>query len=676
MTAVDSHHNRWANYKQLTSGFPPASTSVSLAFDGPGLTSEGKRQAQVAGDKLRWRTNPIRHSRPSRAGALEHGISKNRWSSYGGTRAARFDEGQDAQDEASETSNTANDEEEPKIGHPSLLEVFEAELAKKISVTDSEEAMGSTSPAVRTPLPEPAMQVDPLSESQGQPLPRTSQTLLGLTKEHLHELNAGDMALSQGIPTAIDRGIRIAASGLGACIQSVVRGLQEVSNVSRQAADRTRIVDSQLIDDAVLGFQCLTEGFATALRREMAINPAGTTSTPLSGPEDVENDSRSTTLDPSHGNDLEEDAITAHESNRSTLNRSDDPSKMVHNPGPNHAAAPKNISESPTSPQLETESQPRSGTAMSKEPRFHEPGPIHLPSCSGYVDHLRQSQSSNIFDEPHNIQRASSPPLDTHFPMLAQFEGENFGAFPTFPALPNMQPLVPQRSPGQSRDSRPTNGNLPVVSSSNSAKASRRSHDTVTVRHEHSAQRHRHEVIPLNRMNSAARLAGPFDPLEAELSARPRLTEGLRRNATVASTDIRQAVRRRRPYSEVFDGSGRVPWGTFLEDNDCEHRNLYEASDDRGRPLGANQEHPKRLSRPEAGSRRSPFAAAGYDDQHYDVSTVGKISDCVSQLRDLGFGGEDGDSAGRLLIYAQAAGGVLVDAIDLIEAEQQAWQRL
>ena len=303
---------------------------------------------------------------------------------------------------------------------------------------------------------------------------------------------------------------------------------------------------------------------------------------------------------------------------------------------------------------------------MSKEPRFHEPGPIHLPNRPRYVDHLRQSQSSNMFDEPHNIQRASSPPLDTHFPTLARFEGEDFGAFPTFPALPNMQPLVPQRAPRQSRDSRPTNRNFSVVSSSNSAKASRRSHDTVTGRHEHSVQRNGHELIPLNRTNSAARLAGPFDPLEAEPSARPHLTDGLRRNATVASTDIRHAVRRRRPYSEVFDGSGRVPWGTFLEDNDREHRNLYKASDDRGRPL----------SRPEAGSRRSPFAAAGYDDQHYDASTVGMISDCVSQLRDLGFGEEDGDSAGRLLIYAQATEGVLVDAIDLIEAEQRAWQRL
>ena len=69
----------------------------------PGLTSEGKRQAQVAGDKLRNRTNPIRHSRPSRGSVSEHGISKNRWSSYG-PRVIRFDERRDPHAESSEKS--------------------------------------------------------------------------------------------------------------------------------------------------------------------------------------------------------------------------------------------------------------------------------------------------------------------------------------------------------------------------------------------------------------------------------------------------------------------------------------------------------------------------------------------------------------------------------------------
>ena len=658
--------------------FLPASTSLYPAFDGPGLTSEGKRQAQVAGDKLRWRTNPIRHSRPSRVGASEHAISKNRWSSYSGTRATRFDERQNAQDEGTDTSNTADKEEVPNNGQQSLLEVFEAELAKEMPTINGEEARGFESPVAQTPVPKPANQVNPFSESQAQPLPHGSQGLLGLINEHLDERTAGDLALSQDFSTAIDRGIR----GLGACMQSIGRGLQEVSSVSRQAAERTRNADLQLIDDAVLVFQSLTGGFTAALGRQMAVNRPAPTSAPRNGSEEVDIGSRPTALGPSNGKDPEEDAVTVRKSHPYYLSGGDGPSEIAYNTGPDHATAPRYISGKPASPQLEIESQPRSAPAMSKEPRFHKPGPIHLPSRPGYVDHLRQSQSVRTFEELCNIQRANSPPLDARFPTLAQFEGENFGTTSTFPALPDMQPLVPHRAPCQdmrgtrSEESKPSNGSFPLLSSSSSAEGSRRSRGSVNGHHKHSVQQKGHEVIPPSRPSSAARLAEPFDPLETEPSARPHLTEGFRRNATISSKDIRRAARRRRPYSEVFDGSGRVPWSGFLQDNVRERRGLHRASDNKGRPPSANQEHPKRLPRPETGLRRSPFAAAGYDDQHHDDSTVGKINDCVEQLRELGFGGEDSDSGGRLLVYAQAADGVLVDAIDLIEEEQRAWQRL
>lgn len=655
MTAVDSHQNRWANYKSSTSAFlPKASTSVSQDFDGPGLTSEGKRQAQVAGDKLRCRTNPIRHSRPSRVGSLEHGICKNRWSSYSGTRATRFDERQDAQEEAKDTSNTMDKDEVPRDGQPSLLEVFEAELAKKISATDSEEARGVEPPAAPTPVPEPATRVDPSIEtlpSQSQPLPQES--LLGLINEHLQELTAGDVDLS----TAIDHGIRTAVNGVGACIQGIARGLQEVSSVSRQAADRTRDADLQLMDDAVLGFQSLTRGFTAALGREMATNPRETTFGLRKGPGEVKTGQSSTPLAISHDGQPDENAITAHKSNEFSLKRGVDPSETAVNSKQNHPAAPRYNPEIPVSPKSEMERQPRSRPAMSKEPRFHRPGPIHLPNFPGYLDSLRRSQSTKTLDEQDKIHCASSPPVDTHFPILAQSEGEYFEAAPSFPALPSMEPLIPQRAPRRSiGESGPANGKLSYVSGPNGAEASRRSHNPVAGPREHSAQRNPLEFIPLSRLGSAARLAGPFDPLEAEPSARPRLTEGLRRNATIASTNPRHAARRRRPYSEVFDGSGRVAWDAFLQDNGRGPTVLYRASDYKGRHLGANQEHSKRVSRPEAGLQRSPLAVAVYDDQHHDDSTVGKINDCVEQLRDLGFGGDDEDSAGRLLVYAQAAG--------------------
>ena len=667
MTAFDSPQSRWPTI---------TSTSASPAFDGPGLTSEGKRQAQVAGDKLRWRTNPIRHSRPSRVGALEHAISKNRWSSYSGTRAARFDERQDAEDVPGDGSKIEDNEEKRKDCPKSLLEVFETELAREISATDGEEATEYQLP-VQNSVPEPAIQVNLSGKSQVQPSPQGSQALLGLFNEHLRELTATNIALSQGLSTFVGHGIR----GLGACMQSIARGLQEVSSASRQAADRSRNGDLQLVDDAVLGFQSLAGDFMAALGGEMATNRPGITSASRDESDGVENDSRSPTFDVSDNQNPKEDAITALKSNQHPANASEGPSNTVCNRGSMHATAPRYDSEKAGSPQPDKESQRRSTLTTSKESRFHKPGLIQLPNHTGYVDHLRQSQSVEILDEQHNIQRENSLPLDSYFPTLSQFEGE-LRAAPTFPALPNMQPLIPQRASCQHKyvtkaeETGPTSGSLPLASFSNTIEGSSQSHDSEMGCHSHSTLQDVHEIKPLSRLSSAARLVEPFDPLEVEPLARVHLTEGVRRNATVANTDIRCAGRRRRPYSEVFDGSGRVPWGSFLQDNVRELGGLCRASDDRERCLGANQQHRERLSRPEAASRCSPPAAAGYDDQHHDDSTVGKINDCVERLRDLGFGGQDGDSAGRLLVYAQAADGVLVDAIDLIDEEQRAWQRL
>lgn len=654
MTAIDSHQNRWANYKSTTSAFlPKASTSMSSqAFDGPGLTSEGKRQAQVAGDKLRCCTNPIRHSTPH-AGSLENGVSKNRWSLYNGTRTTRFDERQVAEEEAGDTSKTTGSDELPRHGQPSLLEIFEAELAKKMSSADNEEASGIRPPAPQT---EPVVQADPPRETstttQSRPLSQGSPALWELINEHLHELTAGDMALSHDIPTAIDHGIRTAVSGVGTCIQGLARGLREASSVSQQAAERTRDAEFQLMDDAILGFRSLTRSFTAALGREMVADRFGTPSVPRRGSGEVDTSLNPTALGISHDRDPDEDGTTADPCNRLPLGPSFDSSERNYNPGPNNALAPKYFPD----------------TSKGLQP--HKLGPIQPPNSPGYID-----QPSEILDEQHSIQSPS--PIDTYFPRLAQFEGENLEAAARFPALPDMEPLIPQRAPHQSMSGEigPANGNQSYASGSHDVEASQRSQNALDYPHEQPAQGKGYGSTPLSHLTSAARLAGPFDPLEAAPSARPRLTEGLRRNATTASTNIRHAARRRRPYSEGFDGSGRVAWDAFLHGNGHGSRGLYKASDDRNRPVGANKEHFRRHAQREAKSGRSPPTVLGYDDQHFDDSAVGKINDCVEQLRDLGFGGDDSNSAGRLLVYAQAAEGDLVDALDMIDEEQRAYSR-
>ena len=565
-----------------------------------------------------------------------------------------------------------NTDEVSRDGQPSLLEVFETELAKKFSNADGREASEAESSTVNEPVVS--------SEAKTQPLAQRSHAVFEVINEHLQELTAGDAALSPDVLTAIDHGVRTAVTGFGTCIQGIARGLQEVSLVSRQAAIRTRNVDLQLMDDATLGFQRLAAGLTAFLGRDVAVTQDGPASTPRDRTGEVVMSTRSSKLDVAHENGPDEGAIDARKSNESPLNDGVESSEPAPSPISNHAAAPRFISDISASPKLGIERKLRLRPTLSEEPQFHRPRPVSVPKRPVIIDRVQQSHSVKPFDEQDYVQRANSPPVNTHFPTLAEFEGEVSGATPEFPALPGMEPLIPERASCQpmfvttARESRSAKGSSSCISSPNDAESSERSHKPVANLNEHSTAQNGSKITSLSSQSSAARLAGPFDPMEAEPSARPDFTRGLRRNATVASTDIRHSARLRRPYSEGFDGSGRVAWGAFLQDSGRRSRTPNRASDGRSMLTNANQQHSKRLSQGEVESRCTPLAATEYDDQHHDDSTVGKINDCVEQLRELGFGDADNQSATRLLVYAQAAEGVLVDAIDLIDEEQRAYR--
>lgn len=176
-------------------------------------------------------------------------------------------------------------------------------------------------------------------------------------------------------------------------------------------------------------------------------------------------------------------------------------------------------------------------------------------------------------------------------------------------------------------------------------------------------------------LSPAARLAEPFDPLDVEPSAQPQLTTAIRRTATFAGTDSGHNARCRRPYSEAFDGLGRVAWESFEGATEPENRmNLTRRREQATRSYERYQRRQEKLRRGAIPHKsKSALPVGRYDDEHEDTSTVTKIESCVNQLRNLGFGGGEGGSGDRLLVYAQAAEGDLVDAIDMIDEEQRAY---
>ena len=496
-TAVEhaNHQNRWANYKSPSSVFfPKDDPTLSQSFDTPGLTSEGKRQAQVAGDKLRNRTNPIRHSRPSRGSVSEHGISKNRWSSYG-PRVTRLDERRDPHAESSEKSLPGDAELLESKGQPSLLELFEVELAKKMTANDDcqENAQATVSEIPTTTSVPSNLAVHAQEEVQREANPLLNG--LKLINNDLRGLALGDENLPQEFPRAISQGFRAAIGGLSMFVRSVTNGLQEASALTRQAAEHTREANLQAIDDTISDLRTVA-GEVTALSRE--ILPV----LPKSNENPKEDKSRSepTSLGPSTATAEAAESMLSKSKVTGTVSAAPDEDlqnsvasglerpvsvvKSVSVPKhftPRHAKPPKHVSEIPVSVtrRIWTENRrPPRCTGTTRAPRYHKPGPIHLPHHSplvessavetqtftprsGYVNHLRHHQPTETIEkaleEPDNNQSTNLPAAAARFPTLAQFEDQNFASQKPFPSLPsmNMEPLVPLKPDSQSRSQTP-----------------------------------------------------------------------------------------------------------------------------------------------------------------------------------------------------------------------------
>lgn len=491
-TAVDhtNHQNRWATYKSPSSAFfPKDDPASSQSFDSPGLTSEGKRQAQVAGDKLRNRTNPIRHSRPSRGSVSEHGISKNRWSSYG-PRVTRLDERRDSQAECNEKSLPGDAKLSENKGQPSLLELFEVELAKKMTAKDSclenEQAIVSE---VSTARSVPTNHSVP-GHKEAYQEPNPILNCLKSFNNDLQGLALGAEDLPQEFPRAVGQGLRAALGGLGVFVRSVTNGLQEASALTRQAAEHTREANLQAIDDTISHLRTVAGEVSVLSREILPVLPKtnedskedkirfGLTASdpPTAAAETAESvlienktaDAVHTAPDENLPNSFALDL----ESPGSVVDRITKPKPS----SPRQANSPKYDSNIPVSITrgIRTDNRriPRC-PGMGRAPHYHKPGPIHLPHHtplaqsymgeaqtftprSGYVDHLRHHQSvetvGKAVEERDKSQSTNVPAAATRFPTLAQFEDQNFASERPFPPLPsmNMEPLVPSKPKSQS----------------------------------------------------------------------------------------------------------------------------------------------------------------------------------------------------------------------------------
>ena len=167
----------------------------------------------------------------------------------------------------------------------------------------------------------------------------------------------------------------------------------------------------------------------------------------------------------------------------------------------------------------------------------------------------------------------------------------------------------------------------------------------------------------------------------------------------------------RRPYSETYSGAGRVDWQDFLKRNphglklpevaedkptrsplremervgakqEPSEKRDFDSTDKEAthalKSVHPNAEHAQRIMDEADKVWRFPddisLTGEVIEPYHSDPTTVSSVQICVDQLKDLGFGKVDDGGLGRLAVYAQAADGVLVDAIDMIDEERKAYK--
>ena len=666
--------------------------------------------------------------------------------------------------------------------------------------------------------------------------------------DHLQSLT-GDMEPPQGLSRVFENGLRTAALGFDALIQGLGGGSQ-----TQAAADRASEVENQGIDQAIKGLKDIVAIFST-----------GVGSSPAGEKHDDQPLSTASGAEKLAENSSDKDA-SGPKANNATSNG---PVSTNSDAAQQHERLPQR--RTPEREHLMRCPQRYNGTGHGL--RYHKPGPIHLPQHSklprpasvaaaqspsnglGYVDHLRQRQSTGITNAPNESPMTSPPPAATRFPTLAQFEkGQDLKLSPGFPALPSMEPLVPQRvihspsiapiraealeaamettlSPLQRRlkqiheqsstdkHEEHRNESNSVISKEDAQRPSSkvdgqsamRAHKDPETQYRlakelndlrlrdfrqeaagaqkressnqafqdyqmqmmlleqpnkksnHALQDYQMQLMLLEqqekkrkmmarasgailpeddtenspartkeeiqdqqmqamvreqmnkkallmarqeqdvagvvrpkdhsddrdlsaqrnyRPSSAARLAAPFDPLEVERSAPPDLASGIRRNATVAGTNNRHNLPRRRPYSEAYDGFGRLPWDSFLGDSHSEsHGSVWHPETDLAKRRShardqasrqqKMQDHLTRHATVNSATHAPKLSRYGNSGRRGAI-VAGPIERCVEQLKDLGFG-DDGDRE-RLVVYAQAAKGDLVEAIDMIDEEQRVYR--
>ena len=303
-----AHHDRWAAYSQASTimrshDIKAPTEEQSVNSEGAetnkqwgSLTSEGRKQAEEAGTRLGSSVRrPLSRNLPGNRQTKAH---QNRWAAYSQSSPTLR-----PQDDKTFTAHQPFSAEGPGESDESrrpLLEVFEAELAKLISDPSVPSGAEKSAPhpelttEFNTSEPNSAPKTSKCTDEEAQDSPvevlgnavrgfldgigiLASEFRSNLPEAHDHFTN-----VQQRLPQTVQRTVQTAFRGIEGQVHRIANNVQLVSVSTRNAAERTRGIDTQVLDGLVSGLSGFASGIGDiggalfpATNSESVVEPPG-----------------------------------------------------------------------------------------------------------------------------------------------------------------------------------------------------------------------------------------------------------------------------------------------------------------------------------------------------------------------------------------------------------------
>jgi hypothetical protein len=579
-----------------------------------------------------------------------------------------------------------------KTGAPNLLQVFNSAFDKGMEAGASAKALRRNNCSEAT---EPCGYTTYLESRNEGPSPKSSsskqisqsiklsvdEVARVVTELQLQTSTSENSQLAQQVTQTLENGLKDALSKFDLCLKSIACSAQEASH----ATEKKIQPHTENIGDSGDNLQGSSKTIADSLLSSHLQSGAQPTSADCRLPQEEESVSprkqASSTCEPGRTSSLRYHGPTPIHSSEGNTSASD------------HSAAPALPSKAHASmPQEEFRHKPRESAleagyrlGLLRRNLLTSSGPYYVGWDSSIP--AGASIANAPIEAPTGKETRGQNVAPSYDQSSEALTGTDHPFAPRFPPLPSMEPLQPSQSaplsygiPASNAKHRLQRGSASLVPGL--ASLTGPPPTTVSCYENPSQGMPGHILLPGDTSPTTfcpfpSESSGNFfnrmtgrDAGAAQFEASMGNTDGLRRSATVAGLNNKYTTSSRRPYSINYDGNGRMPWTDFLSSRPAPAPPSLPASD---RATTASSNRMRDLSPCLSMPGSFPPTKTNTEERPIDSSLL-KARNCAKHLQDLGFGDVVDGGPERLMVYAQAAEGDLVNAIDMIDEEQKVYK--